>query len=174
MPAAVPSTAALPSASDGSATTWTMPSWSRRSTKHRPPRSRATSTQPHRVTGWPISASSTRPQKWVRMGDTGKYGNRQFYPSPGRSGATAKMPHRTAHMEGAMRRRGMLPCAASGDPRRLWSGGGRRGRGGRVGLGLGLGLGIGLLLATLAGQVALLLAVLLEVRLVPAASRQAE
>src|SRR5690606_28708253 len=42
------------------------------------------------------------------------------------------------------------------------------------GLGLGLGLGIGLLLATLAGQVALLLAVLLEVRLVPAASRQAE
>src|SRR5690606_42070516 len=122
--------------------------------------------------GWPISASSTRPQKWVRMGDTGKYGNRQFYPSPGRSGATAKMPHRTVHMEGAMRRRGMLPCAASGDPRRLWSGGGRRGRGGRIGLGLGLGPGVGLLLATRAGQVPLLLAVLLEPRLVPAASRR--
>src|SRR5690554_263160 len=37
-----------------------MPSWSRRSMKHRPPRSRATSAQPHRVTVWP--------QKWVRMG----------------------------------------------------------------------------------------------------------
>src|SRR5688500_4572827 len=45
-----------------------MPSWSRRSMKHRPPRLRATSAQPHRVTVWPISASSTRPQKWVRMG----------------------------------------------------------------------------------------------------------
>ena len=52
----------------GSATTWTMPSWSRRSMKHRPPRLRATSAQPQRVTVWPIRASSTRPQKWVRMG----------------------------------------------------------------------------------------------------------
>src|SRR5690606_25568718 len=67
MPAAVASTAALPSASDGSATTWTMPSWSRRSTKQRPPRSRATSAQPHRVTVSPTRDSSIRPQKWVRI-----------------------------------------------------------------------------------------------------------
>ena len=45
-----------------------MPSWSRRSMKHTPPRLRATSVQPHRVTDWPIRASSMRPQKWVRMG----------------------------------------------------------------------------------------------------------
>src|SRR4249919_3641059 len=51
----------------GSATICTMPSWSRRSMKHRPPRLRATSAQPQSVTVWPTRASSMRPQKWVRM-----------------------------------------------------------------------------------------------------------
>src|SRR5690606_35443620 len=35
--------------------------------KQTPPRLRATSVQPARVTVWPIRVSSTRPQKWVRM-----------------------------------------------------------------------------------------------------------
>ena len=54
-------------AASTSATTCTMPSWSRRSMKHTPPRLRATSAQPQTVTACPIMASVTRPQYWVRM-----------------------------------------------------------------------------------------------------------
>src|SRR5688500_10181727 len=48
-------------------TTCTMPSWSRRSIKTTPPWSRRVSAHPHRVTDWPIRASSTRPQRCVRI-----------------------------------------------------------------------------------------------------------
>ena len=37
--------------------------------KQTPPWLRATSVQPARVTVWPIRVSSTRPQKWVRIGE---------------------------------------------------------------------------------------------------------
>ena len=42
-----------------------------------PPRLRATSVQPQRVTGWPVKASSMRPQKWVRMGKSGEVSRRR-------------------------------------------------------------------------------------------------
>src|SRR5690606_27599004 len=103
-----------------------MPSWSRRSMKHRPPRSRATSAQPQRVTVCPTRDSSIRPQKWVRMVDGAAGSSRSFY---------------------------------------------------RLGLGLrglGLGLRFGGRLGGIPGQVALPVAVLLEVGLVPAAAGQAE
>ncbi|CEE33232.1 conserved exported hypothetical protein [Xanthomonas citri pv. citri] len=61
------SSALASSPATGSTVTCTMPSWSRRSMKHTPPRLRATSVQPARVTVWPIKVSSTRPQKWVRI-----------------------------------------------------------------------------------------------------------
>src|SRR6476659_9841953 len=122
-----------------------MPSWSRRSMKTRPPRLRATSAQPHRVTVWPTSASSTRPQKWVRMDapDGAREVRRKALHSS-RRGATS----------GA--RRGLAL--------------GLRRRGLRLGLRrLAVGLG-----SALAREVALLVAVLLEVGLVPAAAGQAE
>src|SRR5690606_18303361 len=107
-----------------------MPSWSRRSMKHRPPRSRATSAQPQRVTACPTRDSSIRPQKWVRMDDGAAGNSRSFY------------------------RLGL----------------GLRG----LGLGLRLRLRLGGRLGGVPGQVALPVAVLLEVGLVPAAAGQAE
>src|SRR5690606_10527618 len=146
---------ALPSVSAGSATTWTMPSWSRRSMKTIWPMLRATSAQPHRVTVWPINASSIRPQKWVRMG----------------------APERGSGRHGAGEPRILAGSARGLGLGRL--GGGRRGlrvrRGGGVRLRFRLRLRGGLgALAALAGQVALAVAVLLEVGLVPAAAGQPE
>src|SRR5690606_28507065 len=142
--AAVATTAALPAASDGSATIWTMPSWSRRSMKHRPPRSRATSAQPHRVTVCPTRDSSIRPQKWVRM-DYGAAGN-----SPSLYVGAAAAAIRVSRLPPLLR-------------------GVRRLRGDRLRVGR---LRLGGRLGGVAGQVAL--AVLLEVGLVPAATGQAE
>src|SRR5690606_24199940 len=71
-----------------STSTWTMPWWSRRSMKHSPPRLRATSAQPHKVTLWPIRASSTSPQKWVRMGVAGLESPLVYRPAPPPVGAT--------------------------------------------------------------------------------------
>src|SRR6478672_5058544 len=150
--AAAASTSAFPSASDGSATICTMPSWSRRSMKTRPPRLRATSAQPHRVTVWPTSASSTRPQKWVRMD------------APDGAREVRRKALHSSRRGGAGRRSG----ATSGARRRLALGLRRRGlrlRLRRLGVGLG---------SALAREVALLVAVLLEVGLVPAAAREAE
>src|SRR5690606_27963602 len=165
MPAAVASTAALPSASDGSATTWTMPSWSRRSTKQRPPRSRATSAQPHRVTVSPTRDSSIRPQKWVRIwfGRAGKPSILRA--SDGRfAGKAVPLPSSQSALS---RRPGGPPF-----PLRF---AGARGRRFRFRLLLG-GLGLGRLGAGgfggVAGEVAL--AFLLEVGLVPAAAGEAE
>src|SRR5690606_10868123 len=163
MPAAVPSTAALPSASDGSATTWTMPSWSRRSTKHRPPRSRATSAQPHRVTVSPTRDSSIRPQKWVRI----------WF---GRLGEPSILRASWWALRGTGGPPGLLQSVLSrrpGGPPVPLRFAGARARRSRLLFG---GLGVRRLVVGgfggVAGEVAL--AVLLEVGLVPAAAGEAE
>src|SRR5690606_13591936 len=104
-------TSALPSACDGSATTCTMPSWSRRSMKHSPPRSRATSAQPQRVTVWPIRDSSIRPQKWVRIvtPGIGRAGARKAAYFTGSPDGWDNRGHRhDAHNPGSRGRRGMI------------------------------------------------------------------
>src|SRR4249919_3713374 len=146
MLAAVATTAALPSApASGSATIWTMPSWSRRSMKHRPPRSRATSAQPHKVTDWPINDSSIRPQKWVRI-------ERNSGAGPARP--ESPLVYRQGRPEAVRRRRWL---------------GGRRGIAG-FGVRFGGGGGSGLRFAGrgrlgFVAEVALLVRVLLEVGL---------
>src|SRR5439155_246158 len=51
----------------GRATTWQIPSRSRRSMKITPPRSRRVAAQPMRVTLWPTCSSRSAPQRCVRV-----------------------------------------------------------------------------------------------------------
>src|SRR5690606_12919668 len=151
---------ALPSASAGSATTWTMPSWSRRSMKTIWPMLRATSAQPHRVTVWPINASSIRPQKWVRMGAPERGSGRRWAGEP--YSLSQRLPAFCPPL---------LRLVRLGSRRlrlRL-----RRRGGFRLRFLLVPGHRLGAF-AALARQVALPVAVLLEVGLVPAAAGQAE
>ena len=141
-----------------------MPSWSRRSMKHRPPRSRATSAQPHRVTVWPISASS------IEAAEMGTH--RELRNGSGRAGKPASL----AAGRGRTAAQG-VPAAGFGRRRSPAFAGLASGLASALasaGLDSGFASGLDSPPSAFSLRLRFLSPVLLEVGLVPAAAGQAE